>query len=224
MSTSKTKWLWNRWHDPLRPLLKSYQENPLPYEDQDFSDAELNHAKRTWEEDDTPAERPNPYNTPAKAGYTGPVVMGPFGVIPIHESNIPSKLYNFWMCDTNFWITPQVRSTIERTPGVESLDVFTPYRFRIAVGRAFKEKDVLTDVENNVFPPPKPPQKKKAADPLDHLKATMGRLYTHWAIIVLPGGHHAFVGGASAEEVNQKAKPYAEALKVLRSWETQVGQ
>ena len=39
---------------------------------------------------------------------------------------------------------------IEHTAGVEILNIFTPYRFRIAIGQAFDAGTVKKDIDNSL--------------------------------------------------------------------------
>ena len=40
---------------------------------------------------------------------------------------------------------------VGNTPGVETLDILTPYRFRIAIGKMFVDRDVMSTVRNNLL-------------------------------------------------------------------------
>lgn len=77
----------------------------------------------------------------------GPMLVGPMGIIPLSDHNLPSKNYNFWNLHTNFWIDEDVQKLIDNFPGTEVLDVFTPYRCRIAIGRLFDEDDYKEGLE-----------------------------------------------------------------------------
>ena len=46
---------------------------------------------------------------------------------------------------TNFDITKNVQQIISSVTGVEILDIFTRYRFRIAVAKAVKDRNVMND-------------------------------------------------------------------------------
>lgn len=215
------KWLWTRWHDPLRPLVKAFAEM-TEEDDAEEQEGDLLLARRSWEDDDEEDDdRVNPYHTKAKTGAVGPTIMGPLGVVPLLETNVPSKLYKFWMGETNFSLTKKIVGQIKQTPGVESLDVFTRYRFRLGVGRVFNAGDVLRAVEESVFPRPAATPVAKPVTPLDRLKRTLGKTFSHWAIIVLAEDKHEFVGGGNADEVNAKTRRY-DGHKIVRSWETSI--
>lgn len=77
----------------------------------------------------------------------GPCIVGPMGVIPVGEHNLPGKNFNFWMFYTNFNIDANVVNILDNLPGVETLDIFTRYRGRIGIGKLFEEDEVKENVE-----------------------------------------------------------------------------
>ena len=79
------------------------------------------------------------------------VMATPMGIIPITENTSSSKIFNFWMGHTNFSITHRVAEIIEETEGVETLDVFTRYRFRIAIGKVFTDSSVMKNINDSVY-------------------------------------------------------------------------
>lgn len=80
-----------------------------------------------------------------------PMILTPFGIIPYTENTAAGKIFNFWVGHTNFNITAKIASLIEETPGIEALDVFTRYRFRIAIGKAFTNRKVMHDINNTLY-------------------------------------------------------------------------
>jgi hypothetical protein len=79
------------------------------------------------------------------------VMATPMGIIPFTENTASSKIFNFWVGHSNFNITKKIASIIEETSGVETLDIFTRYRFRIAVGKAFKDSTVMQKINERVY-------------------------------------------------------------------------
>lgn len=77
-------------------------------------------------------------------------LVGPMGIVPLNERNIPGKTYNFWIIHTNFDIGDKEKSILEKLPGVETLDIFTRYRVRIGIGKVFDEDDVKTEIEKQL--------------------------------------------------------------------------
>ena len=79
------------------------------------------------------------------------VMATPMGIIPMTENTASSKIFNFWVGHTNFDITRKVSDTIEKTEGVETFDVFTRYRFRVGVGKAFSDSEVMREINSKVY-------------------------------------------------------------------------
>lgn len=78
------------------------------------------------------------------------ILATPVGLVPMTEWTAPSRIFNFWTIHSNFRITPDIQGTLDTTDGVESLDIFTPYRWRIAIGKAFNENAVKERVMKNL--------------------------------------------------------------------------
>jgi hypothetical protein len=73
------------------------------------------------------------------------------GIVPINEYTASSKIFNFWTGHTNFSITPNIANIIESVDGVETLDIFTRYRFRIAIGKIFNSGEVMNKVSSSIY-------------------------------------------------------------------------
>lgn len=78
-------------------------------------------------------------------------IITPMGIVPYDEYNSASKIFNFWIGHTNFNISKQVSQIIENIEGVETLDVFTRYRFRIGIAKLFKPSEVMSSITNNIY-------------------------------------------------------------------------
>jgi len=79
------------------------------------------------------------------------VMATPMGIIPINDNTASGKIFNFWIGHTNFNITKKIAGVIEAINGVETLDIFTRYRFRIAIGKAFNDSEVMRDINNTIY-------------------------------------------------------------------------
>jgi|LakMenEpi03Aug12_release.lakeMendotaPanAssembly.Ray.scaffolds.fasta_scaffold456512_1 hypothetical protein len=79
------------------------------------------------------------------------VIATPMGIVPINENTASGKIFNFWIGHTNFNITKYIADIIEKTDGVETLDIFTRYRFRIAIGKAFTDSSVMKDIQESIY-------------------------------------------------------------------------
>ena len=54
------------------------------------------------------------------------------------------------MGHTNFNISTITANIIESSEGVETLDIFTRYRFRISVGKAFSDSKILREISSRI--------------------------------------------------------------------------
>jgi hypothetical protein len=77
-------------------------------------------------------------------------IVTPFGVLPLTEQTMASKYFKFWVGHSNFKLTEAFYKIIGQHPGIETLDILTPYRFRIAVGKMFVDRDVMTSVRDEM--------------------------------------------------------------------------
>tara|TARA_R110000824_G_scaffold128568_4_gene289557 strand:- start:64021 stop:64455 length:435 start_codon:yes stop_codon:yes gene_type:complete len=78
-------------------------------------------------------------------------IMTPFGILPLTEQSLASKYFKFWVGHSNFKLLKSYVDTIESTKGVETVDVLTPYRFRISIGKLFKDRTVMAEVRNRLL-------------------------------------------------------------------------
>lgn len=90
------------------------------------------------------------------------MVMTPMGLIPMTEHTRAGKLFNFWTAHTNFSITEEIKDIIDNTDGVETLDIFTRYRWRISIGKAFNSWEVKEALMKALHAKPLKKKKKKA--------------------------------------------------------------
>jgi hypothetical protein len=72
------------------------------------------------------------------------------GLIPYNEYTASSKIFNFWVGHTNFNLTQNIVDCIEECEGIEILDVFTRYRFRIGIGKCFNDSDIMAAVSSQI--------------------------------------------------------------------------
>ena len=75
-------------------------------------------------------------------------IITPFGVLPITEKTRASNYFKLWVGHSNFKLTEDFYKVIGDSAGVEALDILTPYRFRIAIGKMFVDSDVMKTVRD----------------------------------------------------------------------------
>lgn len=122
--------VWEKWVDPYGTNLESVEwpgydnENIIEDEEEDF------HKKPSI----------NKFNA----------LVTNMGVIPFNEYTDCTKIFNFWTGHTNFDLTKRVASLLQSIDGVETLDIFTRYRFRISFGKAFDERQVIDSINQTI--------------------------------------------------------------------------
>lgn len=126
--------IWQKWFDPFGEddanelNANSVEESDDLDEDSEYNHSHIDHLKK-----------------PMKA------IATPMGIIPYTENTASSKIFNFWVGHTNFTITNSIVDIIENVDGVESLDIFTRYRFRIAIGKVFDDARVMKEINDQIY-------------------------------------------------------------------------
>jgi hypothetical protein len=128
--------VWEKWRDPF-----GYDE-----EDNDI-------IVKQPEDDEiyNPYDENNDSTTINSKEVKCKILITPMGAIPYNEFTASGKIFNFWNGHSNFTITNDIVNIIENTDGVETLDIFTRYRFRIAIGKAFSDSEVMRKININIY-------------------------------------------------------------------------
>lgn len=129
--------MWEKWSDPYAEDLAIDEHESLEETYEDYEE----------EYEDLEPEQPSTVQNIGKFR----AIATPMGIIPINESTASSKIFNFWVGHANFDITNAIAIIIEDTDGVETLDVFTRYRFRIGIGKAFNDSSVMRKINSRVY-------------------------------------------------------------------------
>lgn len=133
-NTIEPKIMWEKWIDPFGQDIDESKWNEYEtidsYTDESFNETIADLNKK---------------NTPVR------VIASPLGLIPYNEYTASSKIFNFWVGHTNFDITKDIASIIEKNSGIEILDVFTRYRFRIGIGKCFEDAEVMKHINDSIY-------------------------------------------------------------------------
>lgn len=127
-----SKIIWEKWNDPFGDNLDEVKWN-------NYDDDNLDH-----ETDYNNEYIKSKMNKPIK------VISSPMGLIPYNEYTASSRIFNFWVGHTNFNITKNIVDIIEECDGVELLDIFTRYRFRIGIGKCFNDSDTMKQIADKI--------------------------------------------------------------------------
>jgi len=118
--------IWEKWTDPF-----GYQDDDI----NKFIDNDADEIEQDMHE-----HQPKKINA----------IITSMGIIPYNEYTDCSKIFNFWIGHTNFDITANIADIIQLTEGVETLDIFSRYRFRVAFGKAFVDRDIMNNININI--------------------------------------------------------------------------
>lgn len=124
--------VWEKWVDPFGQALEEAKWTDYENEIETLDDIEYI--------DDEEMEM-----RPIKA------IATPMGIIPYNELTAPSNLFNFWVGHTNFDISKKIADIIEKSHGVEILDIFTRYRFRIGIGKCFNDSETMKLINDQIY-------------------------------------------------------------------------
>lgn len=124
MNINEPSIIWEKWKDPL-----GFDEPEPSEKSYDYDEEEQQEIKK----------------------IKCQVISTPLGIIPFNEITSSSEIFNFWTGHTNFALTKKISVLIEDTPGVETLNIFTKYRFRISIGKAFSDSAVMREINKNVY-------------------------------------------------------------------------
>jgi len=148
MTKSKHRIVWQKWQDPYGENLDDVEwpgwdaeaEDDTP----DFLADEKSPVEQLLSEEEL-TTRQIIEEKPVKLIFTT------LGMVPMTEASRPSKVFNFWVCHTSFNITDPLGLEIEKVDGVEILDVFTRYRFRVGIGQVFKPGAVMNAINERML-------------------------------------------------------------------------
>ncbi len=129
--------IWQKWADPFGNDLED----------------DMGFDPYVGDYDTEEADEPNEKNNSPYIKKTEPikVIATPMGIIPMNDNTMSGKIFNFWIGHTNFNITGRLADIIEKTEGVETLDIFTRYRFRIAIGKAFDDSTIMRLINSRIY-------------------------------------------------------------------------
>lgn len=78
-------------------------------------------------------------------------ILTPFGALPLTEQSLASNHFKFWVGHCNFKLFERYYAIIAACDGVEAIDILTPYRFRIAIGKLFQDRQVMDTVRKTLL-------------------------------------------------------------------------
>lgn len=147
--------IWEKWRDPfgledsdIEEMISRMEESIIGNVDDEY---EEEYTEEDLEENIREQEAAISFLSNNLQKPKIPMIITPFGFVPYTENTATGKIFNFWVGHTNFNISKTISQIIEESPGVETLDVFTRYRFRIGIGKAFKDSSVMHSINTQIY-------------------------------------------------------------------------
>jgi hypothetical protein len=134
MDDNKPMIIWQKWVDPFGEDSEESRWVDYDNKDEDFEPDILEYTDQEKNK---------------KKGIK--VIASPMGLIPYNEHTASSKIFNFWVGHTNFDITKHIMDMLEEISGVETLDIFTRYRFRVGIGKCFDDAVVMSNINEIIY-------------------------------------------------------------------------
>ena len=140
MMTTKKIISWVKWKNPYRHSRKPYSDIE---ENDNYDVAGINLLEKDRHNKDN--EDDDEENNENRL-----IMFTPLGYVPLTEHNDPEKIFDFWIGHTNFNISPGIKKVINKVEGVEILNIYTRYRFRIGVAKMFVPRDVTQNINRAI--------------------------------------------------------------------------
>jgi hypothetical protein len=180
------KIIWQRWEEPA-------DSDHNDHEDDDFDTEDNEHGK--------------PY----------PVIRTEYGHFVSVKIHAPLKNdLKLWVGNSNFDIGHKEKAIIEDVDGVEILDIFSAYKFRVGIGLAFDDKTVQKRIEkllcekyDNVFL-----TKQQSIDIKKH-RIDLKAKELPWILYILPNGKYESISCENIDEYDKLVDQYIEVKKCL---------
>lgn len=145
MENHKYHIVWQKWADPLG-------EDDL-YDDDRLQTTSENIDPEFYDDDGESIVGDQELLDESIQFYKRPtrMIMTPMGMIPYTDNTASNKIFNLWVGHTNFNLTSDISKIIESFDGIETLDIFTRYRFRIGIGKLFKSSDIMSQLTDSIY-------------------------------------------------------------------------
>ncbi len=189
MSPEKRKIAWEKWEakEP-EALEETYTEEPI---DEATHDA-LSQASILFQGADLGM---NPFS----------MISTPIGFFHSEDVNRPDKQFDCWLGYTNFEITNNIKSEIEKVEGIELLSILSRYRFFVGIGKLFTFNGwdgIRIKIESTLTGVAEEEDSRICEETYEIIETikTQVQLDKYWAIFVFPNGEYDYVSSNNMDE------------------------
>ena len=151
------------------------------------------------------------------------LVQTPLGIFHYDDKLKPSEKFDCWIGYTNFDITEDIKDKIERTEGVEALEIMSRYTFFLGVGKMFNFRDVRILIEAAIINEEYLSDEEifladeSIRSSVEIIKEQLSS-EKHWAILISADGIIDY-----AKTDNQNDEQYLRSLVIFEEIKTQFG-
>jgi hypothetical protein len=191
MPPEKRKIAWEKWEAKEPEVLEeTYTQEPVD----EAIDEALSHGNILFQGSDFGM---NPFN----------MISTPIGFFHNEDVNRPDKQFDCWLGYTNFEITNQIKSEIERTEGIELLSILSRYRFFVGIGKLFTFNGwdgIRIKIESTITQTSEEEEQdsricEETYEIIETIK-TQVQTDKYWAIFVFPNGEYDYVSSNNMDE------------------------
>lgn len=137
------------------------------------------------------------------------VVRTPLGEFSVLDNNLPSKMFDCWICHTNFPITSDIANILDNdVNGIEVLRIISKYRFFIGIAKLFNFRDVASEIRQALCYDGEVESVNE-----EYVREYMSKYkdLARWAAFIDPTGHWEYITSVSMED-----EEYDEKLESLK--------
>ena len=148
MIKNKPLIVWEKWVDPFGDDIDEAKWRDYENNIKDISNL-TSYVNKDHDQEDNESFEPS--DDAKKSIKPIKVIASPMGLIPYNEHTASGRIFNFWIGHTNFDINQQIKSILDEAEGVEILDIFTRYRFRVGIGKCFNDSETMKLINDRVY-------------------------------------------------------------------------
>ena len=144
-----------------------------------------------------------------------PMILTPHGPVSLKLHGELKNNLKFFVGHTNFDIGEAEKLIIENTPGINILDVFSPYTFKFNVGELFPPRSVMKNLRQRLCGKEQLMLSKEKVFSVYQKQLELKSNGNLYGVYVAPNGGFDFFETKSKEEYKEKITSYYEVQKEL---------
>lgn len=148
-----------------------------------------------------------------------PFINTPYGYISVKMHPRSKSDFKFFVGNTNFDLGEAEIKIIIDTEGVDIFDIFSPYRFRIAIGTNFNSKKVMRLVEKRLSCVNRRYKiDQTTLDEIELIKDRLVKTGNKWIIYILPNGKYEYFNSPDKKAYDIALSNYIATQKKITGY------